>query len=470
MNKRAAIYARVSTQEQADNGNSIDIQIEKLTTYAKLHDYKIVDTYIDAGVSGDKFNRPELDRLKLDVDKIDIVLIYKLDRLSRSIKDTMLLIEDLFKPNNIDLVSISENFDTSQAIGMATVGMLSTFAQLERDTIRDRMIAGKIQSVKNGNYINHPPFGYKKVNGKLVKDERTRECIEFIFKKLLDGYSTSHIAKILEFHKYSELKKSFWHFNTVNKIARQKVYCGHTLLMNIEVKNTHEPYINDEEHDKIVSMLEERNCYKSKGKNKSYYALFRGLISCPTCHRRLAVSRQKIKGEYKNHYRCIYCKRSGKFAPTISEKKVLDKLIDYLNNYSFDVGVENKNQNKTIVINYDKELDIITKKRSKIQRAWLNDLISDDELEKYQNELDNALNDINKMKKQQEDAIKRKNNKIKFENILLNFNKVWEVLNYEERAEFLNTFIISIHYECSKIKKFKSRTLIELGITEINFK
>ena len=160
--KRVALYMRVSTQEQAENGNSLEFQKEKLEAYCKIHEYKIVGEYVDAGVSGAKFNRPALDRLKSDVDKIDIVLIYKLDRLSRSIKDTMLLIEDFFKPNNVDLISLSENFDTSQAIGMATVGMLSTFAQLERDTINQRMMAGKVQSVKNGNYINNVPFGYIK--------------------------------------------------------------------------------------------------------------------------------------------------------------------------------------------------------------------------------------------------------------------------------------------------------------------
>ena len=130
MPKRVAIYARVSTQEQVENGNSLEFQIDKLKAYCQLHELKVVGEYIDAGVSGAKFSRPALNRLKDDIDKIDIVLIYKLDRLSRSIKDTMLLIEDVFKPNNIDLISLSENFDTSQAMGMATIGMLSTIAQL----------------------------------------------------------------------------------------------------------------------------------------------------------------------------------------------------------------------------------------------------------------------------------------------------------------------------------------------------
>lgn len=123
MHKNNYIY-RVSTTEQAEVGYSIEHQTEKLKQYAKLHNLKIVNEYVDAGVSGAKFIRPELDKLKENIKNIDVVLIYKLDRLSRSMKDTMILIEDIFK-SNVRLISISENFDTGSAMGMATVGMLS---------------------------------------------------------------------------------------------------------------------------------------------------------------------------------------------------------------------------------------------------------------------------------------------------------------------------------------------------------
>ena len=323
--KRVALYMRVSTQEQAENGNSLEFQKEKLEAYCKIHEYKIVGEYVDAGVSGAKFNRPALDRLKDNVEKIDIVLIYKLDRLSRSIKDTMLLIEDFFKPNNIDLISLSENFDTSQAIGMATVGMLSTFAQLERDTINQRTLAGKVQSVKNGNYINNVPFGYIKEGKKLVKDENTRECLEFIFEKLLDGYSTNQIAKLLETNNYSNLRKGLWHYSIINRIARNKVYTGHTFLMKTLVKNTHEPYITDEEQINIINMLEKRNFTPSKTRRDSFSSPYRGLINCPTCHRKLACSRQVRKKSTTHSYRCPFCKRSG--FTTIS---ITSSIVGYL--------------------------------------------------------------------------------------------------------------------------------------------
>lgn len=359
MPKRVAIYARVSTQEQVENGNSLEFQIDKLKAYCQLHELKVVGEYIDAGVSGAKFNRPALNKLKNDIEKIDIVLIYKLDRLSRSIKDTMLLIEDIFKPNNIDLISLSENFDTSQAMGMATIGMLSTFAQLERETIKERMIAGKIQAVKNGKYINHAPFGYKKVDGKLVKDEDTRKCVEFIFEKLLEGISTTQIAKMLELNGYAKSRTALWHFNTINRFAHKKVYCGHTPLMDILVKNTHEPYITDEEQDYILKLINSRKCSPSKAYDRSFPAVFRGMINCPTCHRKMAVSRAPKKGVKKDklyliRYRCPYCRLDKKGNYYLGEELIEEALLKYFKEFSFNFKFK-KNKVKPL-------LKILTKK------------------------------------------------------------------------------------------------------------
>ncbi len=472
--KRVALYMRVSTQEQAENGNSLEFQKEKLEAYCKIHEYKIVGEYVDAGVSGAKFNRPALDRLKNDVDKIDIVLIYKLDRLSRSIKDTMLLIEDFFKPNEVDLISLSENFDTSQAIGMATVGMLSTFAQLERDTINQRMMAGKVQSVKNGNYINNVPFGYVKENKRLVKDEKTRECVEFIFEKLLDGYSTTQVAKLLETNNYSNLRKGLWHFATINKIARNKVYAGHTFLMKTLVENTHEPYITDEEQTDIIKMLERRNCTPSKTRRDSYASPYRGLINCPTCHRKLACSRQVREKSTTHSYRCVYCKRSGVVARMINSLTVDNGLIEYFNNfyYSLDFSEERKEPLKRK--DFNKEYIKLENKRKKLQKAWFNELITDEELKDYQKQIDFAYKEL---KKEESNILDFKNKcKIqkKLQDISIHFSEIITKLSVEKKVEFLNSFIDSIDIEFVNIRDLSSenirRVKSDIVVKRVNFK
>ena len=472
--KRVALYMRVSTQEQAENGNSLEFQKEKLEAYCKLHEYKIVGEYVDAGVSGAKFNRPALDRLKDDVEKIDIVLIYKLDRLSRSIKDTMLLIEDFFKPNKVDLISLSENFDTSQAIGMATVGMLSTFAQLERDTINQRMMAGKVQSVKNGNYINNVPFGYIKENKKLVKDEETRECVEFIFKKLLEGYSTTQIAKLLELNNYSHLRKGLWHFATINKIAKNRVYAGHTILMKTKVYNTHEPYITDEEQNEIIKLFNSRKVCSSKAHRESYASPYRGLINCPTCHRKLASTRQKKNKTPTYSYRCIYCKRKGNIALQVNSKKIDKALIEYFKNLDFSLDFSEEKKKTLKTVDFNKEYIKLENKRKKLQKAWFNELLTDEELKIHQDKIQVAYEEL---KKEEEKVLifkKNSNMQNKIKNIAINFSELIHNLSVEDETSFLNSFIDSIDIEFTNKRVFSTekntRIKVDVVVKRVNFK
>ena len=349
--QRVAIYVRVSTQEQAENGNSLDFQIEKLKAYCQLHEYKIVGEYVDAGVSGAKSERPALNKLKDNIDKIDIVLIYKLDRLSRSIKDTMFLIEDLFKPNNVNLISLSENFDTSQAMGMATVGMLSTFAQLERETIKERMMAGKIQAVKNGKNINKTPFGYIKKDGQLIKDKRTKDCVDFIFKKMLEGKSLHETVKLLEMSEYNNLKK--WNFVFINRLTKNKVYCGHTEALGEIIKNTHDNYINDKEYNYINELLLERKTHSSKSQRNKLPAIFRGLISCSKCNRKLTpFTRKRKNGDKTMYYRCNNCPSEGKKTISITEKVFEKKLLKFLK-YDFKIEFTKNKIEKNLILETD---------------------------------------------------------------------------------------------------------------------
>ena len=146
-----ALYVRVSTDIQVD-GYSIDEQLERLEKYCDAKDWIIYNKYIDPGFTGSNINRPGLTKLLQDIHKgkIDLVLVYKLDRLSRSQKDTLYLIEEEFLPNNVDFISMTENFDTSTPFGKAMIGILSVFAQLERENIKTRLAMGHVGRAKAG--------------------------------------------------------------------------------------------------------------------------------------------------------------------------------------------------------------------------------------------------------------------------------------------------------------------------------
>ena len=134
-----ASYVRISTREQNEKGFSVREQTERLRKYCESRDWILAKTYTDGGYTGTNMDRPAIRQLMQDCGLYDAVLVWKLDRLSRSQKDTLTLIEH-FKAHNCAFVSVQENFDTSTAFGMAMVGILSVFAQLELmlsgDTLR----------------------------------------------------------------------------------------------------------------------------------------------------------------------------------------------------------------------------------------------------------------------------------------------------------------------------------------------
>ena len=161
--RTAALYVRVSTDAQREEGYSIDAQREMLGAYCVSRGIKSFEYYTDGGFSGSNTDRPELSRLISDVKNggVACVIVYKLDRLSRSQKDTLFLIEDVFNPMETDFISLNENMDTSTPIGRAMLGIMSAFAQLERETIRERTRMGMRERVKSGLWMGGGkiPFG-----------------------------------------------------------------------------------------------------------------------------------------------------------------------------------------------------------------------------------------------------------------------------------------------------------------------
>ena len=190
---KVAIYVRVSTTNQAEEGYSIDEQIDKLESYCKIKDWTVYKVYTDGGFSGSNTERPALESLIKDANKkkFDTVLVYKLDRLSRSQKDTLFLIEDVFIKNGIEFLSLQENFDTSTPFGKAMIGLLSVFAQLEREQIKERMQLGKLGRAKAGKSMMWAKtsygYDYHKETGTMTINPVQSLVIKFIFESYLSG-------------------------------------------------------------------------------------------------------------------------------------------------------------------------------------------------------------------------------------------------------------------------------------------
>lgn len=285
--RKAAIYIRVSTDFQAEEGYSIDAQKEQLTAYCVSKSIKNYDYYIDGGWSGSNIERPEIQRLIKDVkeDKISHVIVYKLDRLSRSQKDTLYLIEDVFNPHGVDFVSLNESMDTSTPMGRLMLGILSAFAQLERENIRLRTRMGMKERVKAGLWMGggRIPFGYDydKEQGILVPN-KDAEKVKQIYDLYLKGYSGQNIANILGL-KYERLAM---------QILKRKSNYGIIEYNGEEYQGKHEPIISKETYDLAMNEMAKRSISRTtSGEN-----LLTGLVYCGKCGAKMHYQKWGKKG------------------------------------------------------------------------------------------------------------------------------------------------------------------------------
>ena len=304
------IYARVSTQEQANN-YSIAEQVERLTKYCESFNWVIAKQYIDPGFSGASLDRPGLTNLINDVKsgKLQKVVVYKLDRLSRSQLDTLYLIEKVFLSNSVDFVSMSENFDTSTPFGKAMIGILAVFAQLEREQIKERMQMGKEARAKDGKFMAtwNVPVGYDRIDGELVTNEFEKAQVQEVFNLFLSGTPIKRMIKILKEKGFSH-KYGYWNDRTIRNVLKSKTYLGYIYYRENWYQGTHEPFITEETHEKVVSILNERKrlyeANRRPGKAQSYLG---GLIYCAQCGAKYAKhSGYKRKDGYRHSYYACY--------------------------------------------------------------------------------------------------------------------------------------------------------------------
>lgn len=191
-------YVRVSTEEQAKNGLSLDSQRHRIEAYAKSQDWNLLAIYTDDGYSGKDIDRPALQQLlaRIEAGGIDAVLVYRVDRLTRRQRDLWTLLEDNLERNNVGFKSVSEPFDTTTATGKAFLSMIGTFAQLERDIIIERTRDTLSDKKANGEWTGRIPYGYRiGKDGKLAKDPKQQRTIERIRRLRRRGRSLRDIAR-----------------------------------------------------------------------------------------------------------------------------------------------------------------------------------------------------------------------------------------------------------------------------------
>lgn len=301
-------YARVSTDNQLEN-YSIDEQTARLEAYCAAKGWTLLKTYVDGGYSGGNTNRPALQQLLKAVreSEIDAVVVYKLDRLSRSQKDTLTLIEDELLAHGTDFVSINENFDTSTPFGRAMIGILSVFAQLEKDQITERFTMGRIARGKAGYFHGggNAPTGYDYVDGCLQVNEYEAIQVREVFSLFIAGKSINAIYRIMN-NKY----ETKWTATKVRNVLKNSICIGKVKYLGQEYQGAHTPIVDEavfQSANRILNSFERENA-KTSSQRTPFRAgfLLSGLVYCDRCGARYSANH----GYYKCYSRA---KSSPKF-------------------------------------------------------------------------------------------------------------------------------------------------------------
>ena len=474
------IYIRVSTEDQAKDGFSIDAQKEKLTKYAEANDWNIYSYYIDDGISGKNIeNRPEMKRMLEDVKngRIKNILVYKLDRLTRSLLNLMELIE-LFDKCECSLNSHTEKLDTSNAVGRMFVKIIGTFAEFERENLAERVSFGYEEKTRQGNYTNtNGVFGYDYVVGEgvLKPNEQEKIIVKKIYEMYLNGDSMVTICKKLTKDKIPTKRGGKWSQSTIMSILENPLYIGKVRYgVNKKISNkaftvekTEIPPILDTELYEAVQQLKKtRRNFKSKKYSSDSTYFFR-VLKCSKCGGKMYAKQQIQSGKKYITYTCCNKKYDLCNAGGFSHYKLEEKFQKYLENIELFIPTEEimtmKKNNSLIEekVKLEKELIKIEKKMDETRNLYVDGSFGIEDYKKIAKKLENRKNTF----EEEIQNIKVHDNPETYsyddiKNLICDIKLNWEYMIDKERKNFLERFIKGIVVE--KIGK-------EVVIKEVQF-
>jgi len=346
---KAALYARVSTEEQATEGFSIQAQIEDIETYAKRNNMEIVARYVDEGVSGKNISgRPEMKRLLRDIESDDFstVIVYKIDRISRKSKDALEIAERC-EQANVSLISLKENFDIATPIGKMIFQIMSNFSEFERNSIVDRAKMGMLQRAKQGLFNGGRVLGYESINKELIVNEEEAHVIRLIFDYAEQDLGYKAIVSRINTMGYKTKRGADFSTNTIKTILDNPIYVGkirfdmyqnwaekHRKGKNedyILVDGKHEPIITQKQWEHVQQIRKKRSIRPAQS-NQPY--ILNGLIRCPKCgYGMVSGSSKGAKGKKYRYYVCGLFHNKGSRACSahsiradLAEQQVFEQL------------------------------------------------------------------------------------------------------------------------------------------------
>jgi site-specific DNA recombinase len=467
-----AIYARVSTEEQAQEGFSIRAQQQKLKEYANIKDWSVYDIYLDEGISGKNITeRPAVIRMIEDIKsgQVKNVLVFKIDRLTRSTADLVYLI-DLFKERDCAFNSLMESIDTSTASGRMFIKIIGIFAEFERENIAERTRVGFERRAREGytTAANCASYGYDRVNGQKIQtiNEGEAENVRMIFDMYVNqSMSLAGIAKSLNLRDIPTKNKSFWTSATIQGILRN---CNHIGNVRYGMREANRYFEADGLHEAIVSeevyseaqIIMEKNRKVSptkKPKEKNYFV---GFLFCGKCGERLTShnSVQKTSSGKVVKSDSFFCRKRMMKAcdsKSVTTKKIELALIKYfsrIDDFAVLDGVELEQKRQQARYDAEAQIDTLREKLKKsdnkereIMGFYVGGEIEFDNYRAMKKQLDNDRDFIRaELAKLAATLDESGEPSVSRADIITNFRENWENLFNIEKRQFLTKFIKKI--------------------------
>ncbi|MCM3068296.1 recombinase family protein [Priestia flexa] len=491
--KRVAIYARVSTTEQAEEGYSIDEQERLLSDWCTKNGYVIHQVYADRGISGKSIQkRPALKQMLDDARKklFNIVLVWKTNRLARNILDLLKIVE-LFNQNYISFRSFTENHETETSQGKLQFHMMAAIAEFERNTISENVKMGMLARAREGKWNGGRVLGYdledttaqgnKRKHTKLVINEKEAQTVRRIFELYTSGIGYKAIANRVNLEGHRGKKGKPFSISTIKTILENPVYIG---MIRYDVRRNWtdkrrgdinpNPVLQKGEHEAIISQVTWEKAQqilkqRSNKPNRVHGGTFpfTGVLRCPECGAGMVVSRtiNKLRdGTRKTieYYACGAWKNQGTsvcHSNTIradkAEAYIFERLQQFATNEQLilDIvaAVNGKRSSNDEPIKHEyatltKELDQLQRKKEKAMEMFEDDIITKAELQQRLGKINQLIEQVElrlqPIKLQMQSLVTHTINEALIKEVMGNFHKAFKKSITQEQQKHLITLII----------------------------
>ena len=461
-----AIYIRVSTEEQAQEGFSIRAQEQKLKDFARIKDWSIYKIYMDEGISGKNLvDRPAMQEMLADIESgaVKNVLVFKIDRLTRSTADLIYLI-DLFNTHDCAFNSLTESIDTQTASGRMFLKIIGIFAEFERENIIERVKVGIERKVREGYAIGgNTSYGYDRPKDQKIQtiNEEEAEIVREVFDMFINqGVGINDIARRLNVRKVPTKQDVTWGSTSIRRLLANCNYVGNVRHHVRDEKNEysveglHAPIISQQQFDIAQKLLaNNRRAAPRKAPRDDNY--FSGFLTCGVCgykmvthniYKTLADGTEAVTGSYRCQNKTFGVCRSS----SISHKKLEQAFEEYINHIpDLDVSenelqleAQKKQENEAQIKAYqDKQRQLEAKEREALSLYVANEMA----FESYR--------EIKRMVDKEKGIISAELEKLQSANtepvlnkadVILNFRENWSLLSASQRRQFLLQFMENI--------------------------